>query len=31
VVTLALNDRDAAREPQAKPEKKAAAKSHHAD
>ena len=31
VVTLALNDRDAVREPQAKPEKKAAAKSHHAD
>ena len=31
VVTLALNDRDAAREAQARPEKKAAAKSHHAD
>jgi len=30
VVTLALNERDAAREAQIKPEK-AAAKSHHAD
>jgi hypothetical protein len=31
VVTIALNERDAAREAASKPEKKAVAKSHHAD